>query len=128
MNEHHVPIAAFIEALRDELTYAVASAEDRPFQFGLGTVDVELSIEATFEAEKGGRTRLWVVSGVSAEMTAQKLRLSLTPIQTNAADGLVVSGEDADRADLRAGEPVVVNRESLPADFRRRFEEEKYYR
>jgi Trypsin-co-occurring domain 2 len=128
MNEHHVPIAAFIEALRDELTYAVASAENRPFQFGLGPVDVELSIEATFEAGGSGRTRLWVVSGVSAEMTAQKLRLSLTPVQTDVDHAPGVSEEDADQTRLRPPEPVVVSRESLPEDIRRRFEEDEFYR
>jgi hypothetical protein len=128
MNEHHVPIAAFIEALRDELTYAVASAQDRPFQFGLGPVEVELSIEASFEAEGIGRTRLWVVSGVSAEMTAQKLRLSLTPVQTNFDHDVVPSGEDVDRTRLRSAEPVVISRENVPEDIRRRFEEDEFYR
>jgi Trypsin-co-occurring domain 2 len=129
MAERRVPIAVFIDALRDELTYAIASDEDRPFQFGLGTVDVELSIEATSEIDGPGRTRLWVVNGGSENGSTQKLHLSLTPVQRSTDTDLVVSGEVSDDTRRRPNESVVlISRESLPDDVRRRFEEDEYYR
>jgi hypothetical protein len=121
VNEQHVPIAGFVEALRDELTYAVASAQDRPFQFGLGTVEIELSIEATFHSGEVPGIRLWVVSGVPASTLVQKLHLSLTPVRTDSDHEVSDSGEDDGKTGHRAPDVVTVQRESLSPEFQRRY-------
>jgi hypothetical protein len=77
-------LAETIEALRAELTAAMAQGSGKPLQFELGQVDVELSLAIIREGSGDGGLRFGVVSfgaaGKLASDTTHRLSLTLNPV------------------------------------------------
>ncbi|QFU89681.1 trypco2 family protein [Amycolatopsis sp. YIM 10] len=95
-------LAETIEALRVELTEAMAKGADQALAFELGPVNVELTLAVTREGSGTGGLKLGVVSfGAAAKLAQQethKLTLTLNPVGKDGATPVRVS----DSAD---GEP-----------------------
>jgi hypothetical protein len=108
-----ISVATFIDELRQELTYAVASGEEHALQFGLGEVAVALSVVVTLDRD--GRMRLLVISeGSEYEGSSlHKITLNLVPVQAGFR-----SGEAIDTAG-----PVVIERKDVPQEVIERFAE-----
>lgn len=78
-----VELAEVIGQLRAELTSAMAAAEGEDLRFGLGPVELELTVAINKEASSGGKVKFWVVEGgvdgkLVSSMT-QKIKLTLDP-------------------------------------------------
>ena len=90
--ESRVGLADAVDALRAELSVAMARARDQEIQFPVGEIQVEFQIGVTREAEGKGGLKLWVLElGAGASYTResiQKITVSLGPPVT--ADGQVV--------------------------------------
>jgi len=92
-------LAETIEALRAELTAAMARGSGEPLQFELGQVDVELSLAITREGSGSGGLSFGVVSfgaaGKAASETTHRLSLTLNPVAAS-GDGPVRVTADVD--------------------------------
>ena len=94
-----IGLSQAIETLRLELSEAQASGRDGEVRFGLETVDLELSVAVTKDANgKVGWKILEAGGSVGTERT-QTIRLSLKPLSPGAAStkevagGIVIAGE-----------------------------------
>lgn len=103
-----IGLSQAIETLRLELSEAQASGRDGEVRFGLETVDLELSVAVTKDANgKVGWKILEAGGSVGTERT-QTIRLSLKPLSSEAASvketagGIVISGETFASRDGRA--------------------------
>lgn len=95
-----IPLASAIRALRAELQDAMSAGAGEQLRFALGSVELELQVQAASEGAGEASIKFWVVSiggrgGRSSEAT-HTLRLSLTPVRVGAggdrdADVLVAS-------------------------------------
>ncbi|MGW0087086.1 trypco2 family protein [Streptomyces sp. NPDC003393] len=92
-------LAETIEALRAELTAAMARGDGHPLRFELGPVDIELALAITREGSGNGGLRFGVVSfgaaGKAAAETTHRLSLTLNPV-TARGDGPVRVTADVD--------------------------------
>jgi hypothetical protein len=72
-----------IEALRDELSAAMASGKDAEIQFPVGEVQLEVNVGVTRTAEAKGGVRFWIVElgggGSRASESLQKVTVRLEP-------------------------------------------------
>ena len=84
-----VGLADVVEALRAELSEAMARARGQEIQFPVGEIQVEFQIGVTREAEGKAGLKVWVLElGAGASYTresVQKITVSLEPPVT--ADG-----------------------------------------
>lgn len=82
-----IPLASAIRALRTELQQAVEVGEGEQLRFALGTVELELRVQAACEGSLATDIKFWVVSlGAKAARSSQAthtLRLSLTPVRVD---------------------------------------------
>jgi hypothetical protein len=78
-----------VDALRAELSDAIAQAQDQQIQFPVGEIRVEFQIGVTREAEGRGGLKVWVGElgggGSYTRESVQKITVSLGPPVT--ADG-----------------------------------------
>jgi hypothetical protein len=85
-----LPLAESIDALRRELSDAIRTGENEDLQFALGTVELELQVEARREGTGGAGIVFGVVSagakGSRSSSSTHTLRLKLTPVRAG-ADG-----------------------------------------
>lgn len=101
-----IGLSQAIETLRQELSDAQASGRDGEVRFALETVDLELSVAVTKDANgKVGWKILEAGGSVGTERT-QTIRLSLKPLSGAAskettAGGIVISGETSPSRDDR---------------------------
>jgi hypothetical protein len=90
-------LAETIEALRAELTVAMARGNGKPLQFELGQVNVELTLAIIREASGNGGLRFGVVSfgaaGKASSETTHRLSLSLKPVAAHDADPVRVTAD-----------------------------------
>lgn len=100
-----IGLSQAIETLRMELSEAQASGRDGEVRFGLETVDLELSVAVTKDANgKVGWKILEAGGSVGTERT-QTIRLSLKPLSGDTASaketagGIVISGETSPSRD-----------------------------
>ena len=100
-----IGLSQAIETLRQELSEAQASSREGEVRFGLETVDLELSVAVTKDANgKVGWKILEAGGSVGTERT-QTIRLSLKPLSGAAASkettagGIVISGETSPSRD-----------------------------
>lgn len=100
-----IGLSQAIETLRQELSDAQASGRDGEVRFALETVDLELSVAVTKDANgKVGWKIIEAGGSVGTERT-QTIRLSLKPLSGDAAStketagGIVISGETSPSRD-----------------------------
>jgi hypothetical protein len=72
-----------IQRLRAEIGRAMEEGRDEALRFELGTIEVELELAVTREADTNVGVKFWVLdagaSGKLGSERTQKLKLSLTP-------------------------------------------------
>jgi hypothetical protein len=90
-------LAETIEALRTELTAAMAEGSGKPLQFELGQVNVELTLAIVREGSGSGGLRFGVVSfgaaGKAASETTHRLSLTLSPVAARGDDPVRVTAD-----------------------------------
>jgi hypothetical protein len=86
-----VDLATVVRQLRAELNEAMADAEGERLRFGLGPVEVSLTVTVGRDATPGAKVRFWVIeAGVDAKVSreaVQEIKLVLTPVDTQAPVG-----------------------------------------
>jgi NTP-dependent ternary system trypsin peptidase co-occuring protein len=96
-----IELAEVLSELRAELDRARLEAEGSALRFGLGPVELEVTLALGREGTAGGKVKFWVAEvnaeGKLSATSTQRIKLTLNPT-LNAA-----SGEDARPAGLRAG-------------------------
>jgi len=125
-----VSLAAFIDELRQELTFAVASGAEHALRFGLGPVEVELLVVAERQAADG-RVRLWVIQAESEYRGAppHKITLSLAPVRADESSMFGDYNNEIQPSGRESGGPVVIERKDVPQEVIDRFAEDpKNYR
>lgn len=87
-----------IEAVRAELTNAMAQRTDDEIRFRVRSVDLEFRVTAERSAEAGGKVRFWVVDanagGSMRSATEHTLRVALDPTGAGGGD-VEVRGDEA---------------------------------
>ena len=78
-----VPVGELIRVLRSELEGAVATGEGHDLVFGLGPIELELTVGVTREGKGEAGVKLWALTlggsrSVAAEQT-QRIKLTLAP-------------------------------------------------
>lgn len=92
-------LAETIAALREELAEAVAAGSDADLRFGVGEVQLELSIGVTHQATGTGRAKFWVLElGGDGQYRREEIQRVLIRLEAPTD---------------RTGRPVRVTRESL---------------
>ena len=90
-------LAETIEALRAELTAAMARGSGKPLQFELGQVNVELMLAIIREGSGSGGLRFGVVSfgaaGKAASESTHRLSLTLNPVAARGGDPVRVTAD-----------------------------------
>lgn len=90
-----IGLAEAVEALRDELTEAIAASADQSLRFRVGEVIVEF--EVTVERTRGGRggLKFWVIDvgaeGSRTNANTHHLTIPLTPVNTDGSP--ILTGE-----------------------------------
>jgi hypothetical protein len=78
-----VELRELVAGLRSELVAAIADGEDAPLRFGLGPIQIELTITVEKRNSTGGKIRFWVVdASADAEQSTsglQRILLTLEP-------------------------------------------------
>lgn len=76
-------LSTVIRELRTELTKAMESARDEPLRFGMGPIELEVTMVVTEETALNGKVKFWVVeTGADAkesEGRTHRVKLTLTP-------------------------------------------------
>jgi hypothetical protein len=79
----NIELAAVISQLRDELGEAMSEGEGDRLRFGLGPIELSLTLTVSRETTPGAKVRFWVVeAGGEARFSReslQELKLVLTP-------------------------------------------------
>jgi len=90
-----IELAHVISELREELDRARLSAYGSALRFGLGPVELEVTVALEQEGKGGGRVRFWVAEasaeGKVASTSTQRIKLTLQPT-------LGVPGENGEQA------------------------------
>lgn len=100
-----IGLSQAIETLRLELSEAQASGRDGEVRFGLETVDLELSVAVTKDANGKIGWKIVEAGGSVGTERTQTIRLSLKPLSGGAASkeatagGIVISGETSPSRD-----------------------------
>ena len=93
-----IELADVISELRVELDRARLSADGSALRFGLGSVELEVTVALDRESKTGGKVRFWVAEvGAEGKMmstSTQRIKLTLQPT----LDGPGESGERATTA------------------------------
>ncbi|MFC9057150.1 trypco2 family protein [Streptomyces sp. NPDC057074] len=80
-------LAAVVRELRRELDRASRAAEGEQIQFGLGPIELEVTLMVTEEASATGRIKFWVVEagadGKAIEAKTHRVNLTLQPTRGN---------------------------------------------
>ena len=78
-----IELADVISELRAELDRARLAAAGSELRFGLGPVELEVTVGLDREGTAGGKVRFWVVEvgaeGKIASTSTQRIKLTLTP-------------------------------------------------
>lgn len=78
-----IELADVIGELREELDRARLSADGSALRFGLGPVELEVTVALDREGKTGGKVRFWVAEvgaeGKVASTSTQRIKLTLLP-------------------------------------------------
>ncbi|MFD9319927.1 trypco2 family protein [Streptomyces sp. NPDC060053] len=92
-------LAETIAALREELAEAVAAGSDADLRFGVGEVQLELSVGVTHQVTGTGRAKFWVLElGGDGQYRREEIQRVLITLEAPTD---------------RTGQPVRVTRDSL---------------
>ncbi|QYX80307.1 trypco2 family protein [Streptomyces akebiae] len=92
-------LAETIAALREELAEAVAAGSDADLRFGVGEVQLELSVGVTLHVTGTGRAKFWVLElGGDGQYRREEIQRVLITLEAPTD---------------RTGQPVRVTRDSL---------------
>src|ERR1019366_5820148 len=109
--EAMIELADVISELRAELDRARLAAEGSALRFGLGPVELEVTVALDREGTTGGKVRFWVAEvgaeGKIASTSTQRIKLTLNP-------SLGVPGENGTLAVLQ--ESVYVHGDTVPGE------------
>lgn len=100
MSEQHpqIELAEAVEAVRREVAVAAERAAGERFQFEVGTVELEFSVELRREARVDGKVRAWVVSAGAEAGTehtrAHRVTVTLNPVDTITGGNVLVGNDD----------------------------------
>jgi hypothetical protein len=101
-----IELADVISELREELDRARLSAEGSAMRFGLGPVELEVTVALDREGKAGGKVRFWVAEvgaeGRVASTSTQRIKLTLQPT-------LGVSGQGGEPAATAASPASAVS-------------------
>ena len=102
-----IELADVISELRAELDRAWLSAEGSTLRFGLGPVELEVTVALSREGKTGGKVKFWVAEvdaeGKLSSTSTQRIKLTLNPTLDASGDS------DAQPAAASAGaSPVSV--------------------
>lgn len=90
MQAENIELAALIKALRRELIEAIREGAGSDLQFSLGSIDLDLEVQATREAGGTGGVKFWVLSAEGSAKAgsahSQHIHLVLNP----PADGVKI--------------------------------------
>lgn len=79
-----------IEALRVELSDAIASSANEQLRFQVGPINLEFQVEIEHSAEASGGMKFWVVQlggkGSRTSTTAHTVSMSLTPVSQDSRE------------------------------------------
>ena len=93
-----IELADVIDDLRAELEHAQMRAKGSALRFGLGPVELELTVALSREGKTGGKVRFWVAEvnaeGKLASTSTQKIKLTLNPavVAGDAKESVYVGG------------------------------------
>ncbi len=86
-----IELADVIRDLRSELDRARSASEQEALRFGLGPVELEVTVALDREGKTGGKVRFWVVEvgaeGKVASTSTQRIKLTLHPTLGIPGDG-----------------------------------------
>ncbi|MDH6116773.1 trypco2 family protein [Kitasatospora sp. GAS204B] len=99
-----IELAEAIEAIRRQLVAAAERAAGERFQFEVGPVELEFSVELRRDVTAKGGVKAWVLHADAAagagRTRSHKITVSLTPRDSQSPDGHVLVGNP----DLGSGE------------------------
>jgi hypothetical protein len=85
-----IELADVISELRAELDRARLAAEGSALRFGLGPVELEVTVALGREGKAGGKIKFWVAEvnaeGKLSSTSTQRIKLTLNPTLDAAAD------------------------------------------
>lgn len=95
-----IELAEVLSELRAELDRARLEAEGSALRFGLGPVELEVTVALGREGKAGGKVKFWVAEvnaeGKLSSASTQRIKLTLNPTLNTGG------GADAQPAQLRA--------------------------
>ena len=84
IDQPRLPLAATIQALREELVDALGQSEGEDLRFALGPVELDLQLTISQEGSTEAGVKFWVVSagasGSSSKATTHSVKLTLVPV------------------------------------------------
>src|SRR4051812_44820271 len=85
-----IELADVISELRAELDRARLASEGSELRFGLGPVELEVTVALGREGKAGGKVKFWVAEvnaeGKLSSISTQRIKLTLNPTLSAAAD------------------------------------------
>jgi hypothetical protein len=91
-----IPLSDTIDALRTELSAAIAKGADADVQFPVGAIQLEFNVSVTKSADVKGGVRFWVVDagtgGSIASSAVQKVTIALEAPVDRAGRPVKVTG------------------------------------
>ncbi|WP_035847809.1 trypco2 family protein [Kitasatospora azatica] len=93
-----IELAEAVESVRRQLATAAERAVNERFQFEVGTVELEFSVELRRDAKAGGKVQAWILSagaeGSAGRTTAHRVSVTLTPKDLATGENVRVGHED----------------------------------
>ncbi|WP_063909999.1 trypco2 family protein [Herbidospora yilanensis] len=91
-----IELAQVVMGLRAELNRALADGADEELRFGVGPIELEVTVAVTREVSAGGKVKIWVVeangTGKLGDVTTQRIKLTLDPKLTATGRRPEISG------------------------------------
>lgn len=95
-----IELSALVRDLRAELTEAIVSAQDERLHFGLGTIELEITVAVSSEGSSGGKARFWVLElgadGKDSSASTHRIKLTLEPRLDGRATYISGAAEDGE--------------------------------
>jgi hypothetical protein len=91
-----IELADVLSELRAELDRARLAAEGSALRFGLGPVELEVTVALSREGKAGGKVKFWVAEvnaeGKLSSTSTQRIKLTLNPILDTGAEAQPAAG------------------------------------
>jgi hypothetical protein len=94
----HIGLAETIRGIREELEVAMKEGESSGLKFGVGPVEVELTVEARLERGGEGKLRIWVVDAGAvakkADSNLHRIKVVLNPVDAKGQPAKIASSSN----------------------------------